>query len=57
MIVVGHRLSTVAIADQVVVMNEGEIVEIGTHNELLLKQGWYANAHLKQQGATSTGEE
>lgn len=57
MIVVGHRLSTVAIADVVVVLDDGHIVETGTHNELLLQGGWYANAHAKQQAAPSFREE
>ena len=40
-IVVAHRLSTVKNADQIVVLEKGEIVEIGTHTELTKKQGVY----------------
>ena len=40
-VVVAHRLSTVKNADQIVVLNRGEIVETGTHNELVSTQGYY----------------
>ncbi|MEO8237582.1 MAG: peptidase domain-containing ABC transporter [Flavobacterium sp.] len=40
-IVVAHRLSTVKKADQIIVLNKGEIVERGTHNELILQKGYY----------------
>ena len=40
-VVVAHRLSTVKNADQIVVLNHGEITEIGTHNELVAKHGVY----------------
>jgi len=40
-IVVAHRLSTVRNADQIVVLDDGEIVEIGSHKELTLKKGSY----------------
>lgn len=42
-VVIAHRLSTVKSADQIVVLEKGEIVEIGTHQELTLKQGAYYN--------------
>lgn len=42
-VVIAHRLSTVKNADQIVVLEKGEIVEIGTHQELTLKQGAYFN--------------
>jgi len=41
-IVIAHRLSTIQKADLIVVMQKGEIVEQGTHEELLLKNGMYS---------------
>lgn len=43
--IVAHRLSTIEKADRIIVMNEGEIVEQGTHKQLLAKQGHYARLH------------
>lgn len=40
-LVVAHRLSTVKDADQVIVLNHGEIVEMGSHEELTMKRGKY----------------
>jgi ABC-type multidrug transport system fused ATPase/permease subunit len=57
MIVVGHRLSTVAIADMVVVLDNGRIIETGTHAELLARGGWYADAYAKQQATPSFQKE
>lgn len=42
-IVVAHRLSTVKNADQIVVINDGKIAEIGTHRSLVFSQGIYYN--------------
>jgi ATP-binding cassette subfamily B multidrug efflux pump len=46
--VIAHRLSTIRDADQVVVINEGEIVERGTHQSLLARKGFYHHLYLSQ---------
>jgi len=40
-IIVAHRLSTVKNADQIVVLDNGKIIEIGNHKELIKKKGYY----------------
>lgn len=50
-IVVAHRLSTIAGLDWIVVLDEGKIVEQGTHHELLKKGGEYAKLWSRQSGA------
>ncbi|MDX2273787.1 MAG: ABC transporter ATP-binding protein [Cyanobacteriota bacterium] len=52
--VIAHRLSTVARADQVLVIQQGEIVERGSHQELLEHQGVYANLYALQLGSVNT---
>jgi ATP-binding cassette subfamily B protein len=47
-ILISHRISTVKSADLIVVLKDGEIVERGTHEELLVQNGIYANIHEKQ---------
>ena len=46
--VVAHRLSTITSADIILVMNKGQIIEQGTHAELLKKKGFYANLYNSQ---------
>ncbi|HEY5524400.1 MAG TPA: ABC transporter ATP-binding protein [Clostridium sp.] len=46
--IVAHRLSTIRGADLILVMNEGKIIEQGTHNELLTQNGFYANLYNSQ---------
>jgi ATP-binding cassette subfamily B multidrug efflux pump len=48
-IFISHQLSAAATADRIFVMNEGEIVQIGTHGELLKEQGLYQHLWQQQQ--------
>lgn len=48
-VIVSHRVSAVQEADQIIVLDEGKVVERGTHDELLKKAGFYAELHAKQQ--------
>lgn len=52
--VIAHRLSTVTQADRVLVIQQGQIVEQGTHTELIEQQGVYANLYALQLGAANT---
>ena len=46
--IVAHRLSTIKNADVILVMNKGNIIEKGTHDELLSKRGFYYNLYNSQ---------
>lgn len=48
-VIVTHRLSAVAEADKVLVLEDGKIVEAGTPSELLANKGWYYNQYMTQQ--------
>lgn len=49
-IAIAHRLSTIAAMDRLVIMDEGRIVEQGSHGELLARGGLYAELWARQSG-------
>ncbi|MBC7881596.1 MAG: ABC transporter ATP-binding protein [Anaerolineae bacterium] len=53
-IIIAHRLSTVREADQIVVLDQGEIAEVGNHRELLACPGLYQRLHNLQEGEETT---
>ena len=55
-LVIAHRLSTVRDADKIVVINHGSIVEAGTHEELLAREGLYASLYAVQFNPVSVTE-
>ena len=56
-LVIAHRLSTVRDADQILVLEKGVIVERGTHDELVAKNGLYAELYNRQDLSGSTDQE
>ena len=51
-IIVAHRLATVMRADRIIVVDNGRIVESGSHNELLNKEGAYSEMHQQWKKTT-----
>ena len=52
--VIAHRLSTIKDADLILVMKDGDIIEQGSHEELLAKKGFYADLYNSQFDKTQT---
>ncbi len=50
-IIIAHRLKTIQHADHIIVLDQGQVAEEGTHQELLERQGLYTNLWQLQQGA------
>lgn len=56
-IIAAHRISSVMNADEIIVFDDGQIKERGTHAELLALNGWYARMYAQQQLATQLDEQ
>ena len=54
--VIAHRLSTIKNADRIIVLDRGEIVELGTHDQLLAYDGQYAQMYKLQAGTQAAGK-
>ncbi|KRO19576.1 abc transporter, transmembrane region abc transporter [Lactobacillus delbrueckii subsp. jakobsenii ZN7a-9 = DSM 26046] len=46
--VIAHRLSTIRDADSIIVLKDGDIVEVGNHDSLMAKKGFYADLYQSQ---------
>jgi ABC-type multidrug transport system fused ATPase/permease subunit len=47
-IIIAHRLSTIKHCDRILVVNRGEIIEDGSHHDLMVKKGYYYNLYTRQ---------
>jgi ATP-binding cassette subfamily B protein len=56
-IITTHRMSAVQHADQILVLDDGKIIEEGTHEQLLSTDGWYKEQYLRQQVENNFEEE
>ena len=55
--VIAHRLSTIRDAELILVMNKGSIIEMGSHNELLAQNGFYADLYNSQFAGANLNNE
>ena len=53
-LIIAHRLSTIVDADKIVVMDNGRVVEIGNHKELLSQKGKYYDLYMTQFAGNET---